>query len=80
MKNWWIVLLVVPALAARTAAQNGSSEVRPASLPVPASSPALSGGTGVVAELSGSLNAKKAKAGDAVKATVVQDVLSHAKL
>jgi hypothetical protein len=40
----------------------------------------LSAGTGVVAELSGSLNAKNAKPGKVVKATVVQDVLSHGQV
>jgi len=37
-------------------------------------------GTDLVAELSKSVNAKKAKLGDPVKATLTQDVLSHGKV
>lgn len=80
MKNWWIAFLVLPALAVSTEAQTGSSDTHAASPAVGGVSPGLSGGTGVVAELAGSLDAKKAKAGDAVKATVVQDVLSHGQV
>lgn len=80
MKNWWIALLVVPALAVPAAAQNGPGEARAPSPPAPAPASALSAGTGVVAELSGSLNAKNAKPGKVVKATVVQDVLSHGQV
>jgi hypothetical protein len=80
MKNWWIALLVVPALAVPAAAQNGSGEERPAPPPATPPASALSAGTGVVAELEGSLNAKNAKPGKVVKATVVQDVLSHGQV
>lgn len=46
--------------------------------------PAMAGselnGTDLVAELNKSLNSKKAKLGDPVKATLTQDVLSHGKI
>ncbi|HWZ42589.1 MAG TPA: hypothetical protein VNW97_03900 [Candidatus Saccharimonadales bacterium] len=42
--------------------------------------PVIGGGTGVVAELSKTVNAKKAKAGDRVRAEVIQDVLYRGKI
>jgi len=42
--------------------------------------PVIGSGTGVVAELSKSVNAKKAKIGDRVRAEVIQDVLYRGKI
>jgi hypothetical protein len=77
MKNWCFVLCFVLFLAIPASAQT-TSETR---APSPGISLArLEGGTAVVAELSRSLNTKKAKVGDIVKAVVAQDVLVHGRV
>ena len=80
MKNWWIAFLVLSVLTASAPARARPGATQAASPSVKATSPLLSGGTGIIAELDSSLNAKKAKAGDRVKATVVQDELWRGKL
>lgn len=60
---------------AETATLSGSPDVPP-----PAVVPLIGAGTGVVAELSSNINAKKAKSGDRVKAQVTQDVLYRGKV
>jgi hypothetical protein len=80
MKRAWIALLGTTALAAAAAAQTGSGGTS-GSTNQPATAPAtLSDGTDVVVELGKTVDAKKAKVGDKVKATVIQDVVSHGRL
>jgi len=80
MKRAWIALVGTTALAAAVAAQTGSGGT-PGSKNQPATAPAtLSDGTDVVVELNKTVDAKKAKVGDKVKATVIQDVVSHGRV
>jgi hypothetical protein len=80
MKRAWIALLGTTALAAAVAAQTGSGGTS-GSTNQPATAPAaLSDGTDVVVELNKTVDAKKAKVGEKVKATVIQDVVSHGRV
>ena len=80
MKRAWIALVGTTALAAAVAAQTGSGGTS-GSTNQPATAPAaLSDGTDVVVELGKTVDAKKAKVGDKVKATVIQDVVSHGRV
>jgi hypothetical protein len=82
MKNCWISLFLLSLLVAASAAQVSSQQSQTASIAPPTASTAahIGDGTPVLVELSKGLNAKKAKAGDEVKAVVVQDVLSQGKI
>lgn len=81
MKALWIVAMTAGALTVSSAWQDTasakSSDTRNASAETSASELI---GTDVVAELDKSIDAKKAKVGDAVKATITQDVLSRGKI
>ncbi|HVS75005.1 MAG TPA: hypothetical protein VHE23_06230 [Candidatus Acidoferrales bacterium] len=80
MKRAWIALVGTTALAAAVAAQTGSGGTS-GSTNQPVTAPAtLSNGTDVVVELNKTVDAKKAKVGDKVKATVIQDVVSHGRV
>jgi hypothetical protein len=92
MKNYLIALSLVILLSFAVAAQSGSSAAPSATTPGTATTvktpevqasnavPLIGAGTGVVAELSNAVNAKKAKPGDRVKAQVLQDVLYRGKI
>ena len=81
MKALWIVAMTAGAVTVSSAWQDPvgvkSSDTRNASVET---SPSELIGTDVVAELDKSVDAKKAKVGDLVKATITQDVLSHGKI
>lgn len=81
MKALWIAAMTAGALTVSSAGQDAasakSSDTKNASAETVASELV---GTEVVAELDKSVDAKKARVGDAVKATVTQDVLSHGKI
>lgn len=81
MKALWIVAMTAGALTVSFAWQDTASaksfDTRNASVETSASELV---GTDVVAELEKSVDAKKAKVGDPVKATITQDVLSHGKI
>jgi hypothetical protein len=81
-------ILMSPGSAANSAAQSQPSPTQTESSP-PAgartieaklSPDVLTGGTFLLAEFAGSVNARKLKTGDRVKAHVVQDVLSHGRI
>ncbi len=87
MKSFWIAVVVAGALTAGVAAQqSGASASGNASASANAngnangSSASLSSGTNVQAELTKSLDAKKAKVGDEVTARVTQDVKSNGQV
>src|SRR5438552_17113060 len=91
MMSYWIALVVAGALTAGATAQGtGASVSGNASASAKASgnaggnggnaSSSLSSGTNVQAELTKSLDAKKAKAGDEVTAKVTQDVKSNGQV
>jgi hypothetical protein len=90
MKSRWIAWTALAALTAGWADQSGSSsnQSSPQSSPAstaqatlhPDASAPLGRGTGLVVELNKSISVKKAKNGDPVKATVIQDVVYHGKL
>jgi biotin carboxyl carrier protein len=70
---------------AAAAAQEPSATVKPALIDEPATAPPATAApkpkdSYMLVELSGSLNTKKLKAGDRVKAEVSQDVISHGKI
>lgn len=65
--------LTVPALSQ----SNQSADAHPA---IPTAASESGDGVPILVELSKTLNAKKAKVGDQVKAEVVQDVLFHGKI
>ncbi|HEV3037382.1 MAG TPA: hypothetical protein VHA33_06315 [Candidatus Angelobacter sp.] len=89
MKNYWIAIVVAGALTAGAVAQGtGASASGNASASTKtsgnaggnAASSSLSSGTNVQAELTKSLDAKKAKVGDQVTAKVTQDVKSNGQV
>ncbi len=87
MKSFWIAVVVAGVLTAGAAAQgSGASASGNASASANAnsnangSSASLSSGTNVQAELTKSLDAKKAKVGDEVTARVTQDVKSNGQV
>ena len=94
MKRYWIVILAAGVLTAGAAAQgtgaSGASASGNASASTKASgnaganganaSSSLSSGTNLQAELTKSLDAKKAKVGDEVTAKVTQDVKSNGQV
>ena len=90
MRTWLFVIAVVMLLSFGTAAQSNSDAPKdvpsttPATMNAPdtaeVTGPVIGTGTGIVAELSRSVNAKKVKPGDRVKAKVVQDVLYRGKV
>ena len=92
MKNWRVLLTLagffsVGVTAQITSTGNESSAGSAIVSTTKASSAAdvnnsftLTGGTPVLVELSKTVKAKKAKAGDQVKAEVVQDVILHGKI
>jgi len=92
MKNSLIAFSLVILLSFGAAAQSDTSvasgtvtvaataTATPADMPTPSVVPLIGAGTGVVAELSNNLNAKKAKPGDRVKAEVMQDVLYRGRV
>jgi hypothetical protein len=80
MKSLWLAAVVATLLnAASACAQSAAS--KPSSDNSPAQSMAADLlGTDMVAELSHSVSAKKAKPGDLVKAALTQDVLAHGRI
>jgi len=76
MKLFWITALTAGALTLSSAGQTGGA----ANSGQPGQDSSVLNGTDVVAELSKSVNVKKVKLGDPVKATVTQDVLAHGKI
>src|SRR5258708_33511299 len=91
MKNSLIAFGLVILLSFGIAAQSGTAvasnssaetavSAKPPDVPTPSVVPLIGAGTGVVAELSGNINAKKAKPGDRVKAQVTQDVLYRGRI
>lgn len=66
--------LIVSAMASTAAGQS------PASVPSNSASVGVPQGTALVAELAKSIDARKAKAGEAVKARIVQDVLANGRI
>lgn len=92
MRTWSTALSLALLLSIGTAAQTVADSSPPVKSPaaiaetpkVPDVStsavPLIGGGTGVIAELWKSVNAKKAKPGDRVKAEVMQDVLYRGKV
>ncbi len=66
------------------AAQNAEATSNPAEAPTSSAQksniPGIDSGTTLVVELTQSLDARKAKAGELVAAKVIQDVISHAKI
>ena len=92
MKNWRVLLTLAAVYSIGATAQvtSATSESSAGSAIVSTTkantaadvnnSLALARGTPVLAELSKTVKAKKAKAGDPVKAEVVQDVISHGKI
>ena len=81
MRWLWIATFTASALTSAPACQEKSR----AQLPNPEKSITESvandlAGTEIVAELNQSVDAKKAKLGDLVKATVTQDVLAHGRI
>lgn len=87
MKSFWIAVVVAGMLTASAAAQqSGASASGNASASANANSNAngsnasLTNGTNVQAELTKSLDAKKAKVGDEVTARITQDVKSNGQV
>jgi hypothetical protein len=92
MRTWSIALSLALLMSVGTAAQTvANSSPNPASPVISAetpkvpdvsttAAPLIGGGTGVIAELSKSVNAKKVKPGDRVKAEVIQDVIYRGKV
>jgi hypothetical protein len=88
MKNYWIAIVVAGVLTAGAAAQgtgasasgNASASAKASGNAGNAASSSLSSGTNVQAELTKSLDAKKAKVGDQVTAKVTQDVKSNGQV
>jgi hypothetical protein len=92
MRTWSIALSLALLMSVGTAAQtvaNSSPNPAPPVISAEApkvpdvsttAAPLIGGGTGVIAELSKSVNAKKAKPGDRVKAEVIQDVIYRGKV
>jgi len=91
MKNSLIAFSLVILFSFGVAAQSGTSvasntvaetaiAARAPDVQTPNVVPLIGAGTGVVAELSNNINAKKAKPGDRVKAQVTQDVLYRGKI
>ena len=92
MKNWRVLLTLAVVFSISAAAQvsSATSESSAGSAIVSTTkantaadvnnSFTLASGTPVLAELSKTVKAKKVKAGDPVKAEVVQDVISHGKI
>src|SRR5579859_7633272 len=68
------ITIAIAGIAASIAQQQKSAET-PAS-----GSAAISSGTRVVAELSRGLSSKRAKAGDIIKAKVIQDVIAEGRI
>lgn len=81
MRAWWQAAISLALLAGASAAQNAPSPAAPAqNIPAVKSVPANSSNLEVVAELTKSVNARKAQAGDEVKAAVTQDVIVHGRI
>lgn len=91
MKNSLIAFSLVILLSFGVAAQSGttvasntasetSAAAKPPDVQPPSVVPLIGAGTGLVAELSSNVNAKKAKPGDRVKAQLTQDVLYRGKV
>jgi len=91
MKNSLIAFSLVILLSFGVAAQSGTTvasntaaesavAAKSADVQTPNVAPLIGAGTGVVAELSNNINAKKAKPGDRVKAQVTQDVLYRGRI
>lgn len=95
MRTWSVILSPALALSLGTAGQTTASSSPSSASPViiaeapkapdinnanTVAVPVIGVGTGVVAELSKTINAKKAKPGDRVKAQVIQDVLYRGKI
>lgn len=92
MRTWSIAFSLVLVLSLGAAAQtvpNSSSNAAATATLAEAPKipdintvavPVIGGGTGVVAELSKTVNARKAKPGDRVRAEVIQDVLYRGKI
>jgi hypothetical protein len=90
MKNSLIAFSLVILLSFGDAAQSGTTvasntvaeaaNAKPADVQTPSVVPLIGAGTGLVAELSNNINAKKAKPGDRVKAQITQDVLYRGRI
>src|SRR5690349_15531128 len=74
MRNWWIVSVVVCVSTLALSAQPARDDSAEKTVP------GLTPGTGVVAELSKGVNAKKVKPGDTIKASVTQDVVDRGQV
>jgi len=81
MKSLWIATVVATMLnAACAGTQNPSAKPSPSDDSLTPSIVAELVGTDMVAQLSHSVSAKKAKPGDLVKAALTQDVLAHGRI
>lgn len=91
MRIWLFAIAVVMLLPSGTAAQSSSDTREDVAAATTLSTvkapdadavagPVIGAGTGIVAELSRPVNAKKAKPGDRIKAQVIQDVLYRGKV
>ena len=80
MKNGWMVFIWAAVLTAAAMAQTSAAAPSVSTDQTSTATLSLSSGTAIVAAMAKSVDAKKAKAGDTVKATVVQDVVSRGRL
>ncbi|HLJ29511.1 MAG TPA: hypothetical protein VKY85_22570 [Candidatus Angelobacter sp.] len=79
MKNY-LTATILPTALTVSAMVCGSAAQSPTVVKSNAKSAAVPQGTAVVVELAKSLNARKARSGDAVKAKVIQDVISSGQI
>ncbi|HLJ25578.1 MAG TPA: hypothetical protein VKY85_02605 [Candidatus Angelobacter sp.] len=78
MKALWISAITAGALTLGSACSSAQSSTSGNASAEPSATELV--GTDVVVELSKSVDARKAKLGDPVKATVTQDVIAHGKI